>query len=69
MNIYSKPGTKVIFSGENGYEFEQANARMIFTIGQEVTLKAIDVSDWSTSVQFEEYPNKWYNSVMFKDKE
>jgi hypothetical protein len=34
-----------------------------------LTVKAIEVGGWSTSVQFEECPNKWFNSVMFEDKE
>jgi|LakMenEpi03Aug12_release.lakeMendotaPanAssembly.Ray.scaffolds.fasta_scaffold5288769_1 hypothetical protein len=69
MNIHSEPGVEVTFSGRNGYEAELARAQTIFTVGQVLTVKAIEVGGWSTSVQFEECPNKWFNSVMFEDKE
>lgn len=64
MDIYSRPGTKVKFIGRNGHDYQLAKAKEIFTEGQILTIKQIDVSNWSSSVQFEEVGG-WFNTVMF----
>ena len=66
MSIYSKPGTKVKFTGLNGYEFEKIFARTQFQIGQQLTVNEIGFGLWSNSVEFREYPGKWFNTVLFE---
>jgi hypothetical protein len=67
MDIYSKPGTKVYFLGANGYEAELAHAMKTFLIGQHLTVKRIDVGSSISYVEFEEYPNRMFNTVMFNN--
>lgn len=65
MDIYSAPGTTVYFLDENGYDCQRMQAAEIFTRGQALTVKRIDIGNWSSSVEFEELPGKWFNTVMF----
>ncbi len=67
MDIYSKPGTKVYFLGANGYEAELVDAMKIFLIGQHLTVKRIDVGSSISYVEFEEFPNRMFNTVMFNN--
>lgn len=69
MDIYCRPGTTVYFLNENGYDSQREEAAEIFTQGQALTVKRIDVGNWSSSVEFEELPGKWFNTVMFGVKE
>lgn len=69
MDIYSAPGTTVYFLNKNGYDSQRTEAAKIFTEGQALTVKNIDVGGWSSSVEFEELPGKWFNTVMFGVKE
>ena len=69
MDIYSKPGTKVRYLSKNGYDGQRQAADLIFTKGQILTVKNIDVDSWSSSVEFEELRNKWFNTVMFENIE
>jgi len=66
MNIYAKPGTKVVFTGEGGYIFDNAKAREKLTIGKQYTVKHIVVYDWFTHVYFVEEEGP-FNSVLFED--
>lgn len=67
IGIYSKPGTKVRFIGKNGYEMPLNLALKTFLVGQELTVKQIVVGSFLSEVQFEELPNKWFNTVMFEE--
>jgi len=67
MDIYSKPGTKVYFLGANGYEAELVDAMKIFLLGQHLTVKRIDVGSSISYVEFEEFPNRMFNTVMFNN--
>lgn len=69
MDIYCRPGTTVYFLNENGYDSQREEAAEIFTPGQALTVKRIDVGGWSSSVEFVEQPGKWFNTVMFGVKE
>lgn len=66
MNIYAKPGTKVIFTGEGGYDSDNAKAREKLTIGHQYTVKHIVVYDWFTHVFLVEDEGP-FNSVLFED--
>lgn len=65
MDIYGAAGTTVYFLNANGYDAERAETAKIFAEGQALTVKRIDVGDWSSRVEFEELPGKWFNTVMF----
>lgn len=65
MDIYSRPGTKVKFLGRNGYDFQLKDACKIFETGQILTVRDINVSEFSSTVVFEEYPERSFNVVMF----
>ena len=65
MDIYSTPGTKVVFLDKNGDEYERAAAERILKVGQVYTVVDIDVMDWRSEVTLEEIPDKTFNSVMF----
>lgn len=67
MDIYSKPGTKVRYLSKRGYEYQKQAADLVFTKGQILTVKNIEVGSWSSSVEFEELPNKRFNTVMFEN--
>lgn len=67
MDIYSTPGTKVVFLDKDGAENERAAAERILKIGQIYTVADIDVMDWRSEVTLEEIPDKTFNSVMFNN--
>jgi len=60
-------GRKVRFLNENGYDMGLKNARRYFKKGQILTVNEIAVDDFSSTVEFVEYPEKWFNTVMFAD--
>lgn len=61
-------GRKVYFLNENGYQTEREHACDFFDTGQELTVKEIYVGRSSSQVEFVEYSNKKFNTVMFADK-
>lgn len=65
MDIYSPSGTTVYFLDQNGYDSERETARKYFIEGEILTVKGINVGSWSSSVEFNELPGKWFNTVMF----
>ncbi len=67
MNIYARPGTKLIFAHPNyGYNYDRAHAAKHLTPGKTYTLKRTDVGRSSTRVYLEEIPDTWFNSVQFE---
>lgn len=69
MDIYANPGTKVIFTGNGGYAYDNECARSLIKVGQELTVKRINVDNWISHVEFEEIPGKFFNTVMFDEVE
>lgn len=68
MDIYSKPGTKVVFTGEGGYDADREFAAIYMEIGDVLTVKSIDVGNWASLVEFEEILNVKFNTAMFEEK-
>ena len=64
MDIYCKPGTKVIFSGLNGRDTQLEQAKAILTVGKEYTVDSIIVDSWNTDVFLEGFLSG-FNSVFF----
>lgn len=67
MDIYSRPGTEVVFLGQNGWDADLREALHVLTVGATYTVKKIDVRSSTSYVTFEETPG-YYNTVMFPPK-
>lgn len=66
MDIYSIPGTKIIFINKNGHDHDKEYANEFLKVGPEYTIKSIDVQSWISYVELEEFPEKRFNTVMFE---
>jgi len=70
MNIYAKPGAKVVFANPNaGYLPNQEQAKKYLTLGKTYTVKCTSSHSWYTNVYLMEVPNQVFNSVLFDDKD
>jgi len=49
-----------------GYEGEREEALKFFTKDQIVKVKKIEIGGFSSRIEFEERPGKWFNSVLFE---
>lgn len=65
MDIYSEKGTKVVYTGQGGYDSDKEHAKKYLTEGSLYTIHSTDVGSWHTWIQLEEFPGKTFNSVMF----
>lgn len=65
MDIYSKPGTKIVFTGENGSDWDKEHAFKHLEVGKEYTVKSIEVGGWSSLLELEEVPGVRFNTVHF----
>lgn len=65
VDIFAAPGTTIVFSAAGGYDIEKTNAAKHLVIGSAYTLKASDISGFSTRFELEELPGKWFNSCLF----
>ena len=65
MDIYSRPGTKVTYMGENGSEADLRYANEHLKLRQLYTIERTRVSGWHTDVYLVEVPGKYFNSVHF----
>lgn len=67
MNIYAEAGDKVVYLGENGYDWQREKIESLgVKVGDLLTVSYVDVREWITYVEFEEIDNM-HNSVMFED--
>lgn len=69
MDIYSSPGTKIIYTGQGGYDSDRENANSYLEIGKEYTVKSVDVGGFMSHVELEEVVGHTFNTVMFEEKE
>lgn len=60
---------KVRFLNKNGCDSERAEARSLMEPGTICTVRCVEVEDWRSEVCFEEYPHRWFNTVMFENVE
>jgi len=67
MDIYAKEGTKVIYTGENGYDHDREHADKYLTKDAVYTVDNTDVEGWHTSVYLKEFPEIAFNSVHFEE--
>lgn len=64
---YWPVGTKVRFLGVHGYPHQLKEAKEVFSIGQELTVKSSETFSSSSDVTFEEVKGIW-NTVMFREQ-
>lgn len=64
VDIYSTPGTKIVYTGVGGYDFDREEANKVLTIGHTYTLKGSSVGNWSSFFFLDEVEGG-FNSVMF----
>jgi hypothetical protein len=73
MNIYAKKGTKVygLFDKngkcQNGYDFDKERVEQLLKPDVAYTVERTEVSQSSTAVYLQEFPNKVFNSVCLID--
>jgi len=65
MDIYSKEGTQVMYTGEGGYNHHKEYADEYLKVGEIYTVDYTEVDRWHTDVYLKEVPNKAFNSVHF----
>lgn len=70
MDIFSEPGTRVIFDRpNNGTKYDKDNCAEFLALGAFYTIEKTEVGDYSTRVFLREIPGRWFNSVMFSNAE
>ena len=69
IDIYSKEGTKVRYTGSGGYTYERYYANKHLKVGEIYTIDHTNVFDYHTDVYLKEVPDKAFNSVHFVDAE
>ncbi len=67
MNIYAKPGDKVVFLDENGHDWQREEARKLMKKYRVYTVDHTDVGGFHTDVYLKEFPDEFFNAVMFDD--
>ena len=67
LNIYATPGTRVRYTGLNGYDADKEHANKYLVKGNIYTVRSIDISSWGSKVEFEEGPGLFFNTVHFKE--
>lgn len=67
MDIYAKPGTKVVFDGCGGWPGEADEAKKHLQIGQTYTVEFVWINQYSSAVYLEECPNRPFNTSLFSD--
>ena len=68
MDIHSKKGTKVMFTGKGGYDNDNNYANDFLVIGNTYTVDFTKVGNFNTIVILEEIPGKIFNSVTGENK-
>jgi hypothetical protein len=69
MDIYSEPGTKVIYTGKNGYSHDKKHADEYLEVGKTYTVDHTEVYSWSSVVYLDEIADQSFNTVHFVEAE
>jgi dCMP deaminase len=67
MNIYAEKGTKIIYTGKNGTDYDKKYADTHLIVGVTYIVKKINVHNWSSTVELEELPGYEFNTVHFEE--
>jgi hypothetical protein len=69
VNIYAKPGAKIVFTSTGGRTSDVPDAIKVGLIaGAIYTVQSIEVQNWASAVTLEEFPGHDFNTVMFQDE-
>jgi predicted HTH domain antitoxin len=69
MNLNAKRGDKVRFSCHGGTTVDRNWACRHLKLGAVYTVAQVDISDFSAGVRLLEFPQAWFNTVLFDDIE
>ena len=70
MNIYSPPGTKIVYNNpEAGYDHDQQQCSKLLQIGNIYTVAGISVYSYASDLYLKEFPGIIFNTVMFDNIE
>ncbi len=70
MDIYTQPGSKVVFIAEGGMGHDVPDAIMSgLQKDAEYTVSHLEVGGFSSRVYLKEFPGMGFNTVMFEDSE
>lgn len=65
IDIYAEEGTKVKYTGKNGYDSDKEHANKYLKVGEIYTIDYMIVNGWNTEIYLKEMPNEVFNSVHF----
>jgi len=65
MDIYSPPGTLVMFDGRGGYDWEQEAAKQLLTMRGIYTIARVDVFSSSSTVYLVGVKGRGFNTTLF----
>ena len=68
MSPYSRPGTRVVFMGINGHDWQKAEARKLLKVGEVYIVRRTEVHSAHTDVWLEGFDTD-FNSVHFTPAE
>lgn len=68
MNIYSEPGSSVVFTARGGYDSQQERAKEILELGATYIVEKIEVGGWSSEVWLAGY-SEGFNTALFDNLE
>ena len=69
MDVSSKPGSKLIYTGNNGLESDLQHANQYLIPGETYTLLTTIIMNFRTLVVLKEHSTKRFNSVHFINKD
>ncbi len=64
VDIYSPPGTRIVFHGRGGYPLENKRAHATLTVGETYTIAGSVIGSWDASFCLDGVSG-WFNSVLF----
>lgn len=68
MNIEAEKGDKIIYNHPDaGYEPDHKKAKARLKLNEIYTVERTEVYNWHTNVYIKEFPDMYFNSVMFDD--
>lgn len=68
VSIYSEPGTKVVYTGKGGYDYQKEEYGKVLKVGETYTIEESDIGSWSSVFYLEEVPGKAFNTVLFAEE-
>lgn len=67
MDIFTEPGTQIVYTGKNGWPSETDIANELLSIGGVYTVEEMQVHNRFSRVKLLEVDAKFFNPVMFRN--